>query len=108
MTRERLPLRRYNENEEIDFNGLTVAVSFGFTDDARIGEVFLSTRKVGTAFDTAVRDLAVMMSLGLQYGITPSVMARTLTANEAGEAEGLAGRIVEMMQLRLAEIGDLS
>jgi len=104
MSRERLNPRRYNENETIEFGGIDVAVSFGFTDDARIGEVFLSTRKVGTAMDTAVRDLAVLMSIALQYGATPTVIERSLTASEIGAPEGLAGKIIAMMKARTAEL----
>ncbi|MEC5289405.1 MULTISPECIES: hypothetical protein [unclassified Aurantimonas] len=104
--RERLPQRRYAESENIVFGGIDVAVSFGFTEDGRINEVFLSTRKIGTAIDTAVRDMAVILSIALQYGVTPTVVERSLTADEGGAPEGLAGKIVAMIIARQNEIGD--
>ncbi len=104
MTRERLPQRRYAESENIVFGGIDVAVSFGFTDDFRINEVFQSTRKVGTSMDTAVRDLAVLLSIALQYGVTPTVIERSLTADETGAPDGLAGKVIAMMKDRMAEI----
>ena len=100
MSRERLPNRRYAENADIVFGGIDVSVSFGFTEDERITEVFLSTRKVGTAMDIAVRDLAVLLSIAIQYGATPSVIKRSLTADERGLPEGLAGKIVAMIEER--------
>lgn len=102
MSRETLSARRYSENEDITFHGVTVSCSFGYTDDGRVGEVFLSTRKIGTGVDTAVRDLAVLLSLALQYGVTPSVIKRSLTADENGLPEGLAGRVVAMIEERSA------
>lgn len=103
MSRERLSPRRYAEHETIRFGGVDVDVSFGFTDDGRIGEVFLSTRKVGTPVDTATRDLAVLLSIALQYGVTPTVIERSLTADEGGSPEGLAGQVIAMINARTAE-----
>ncbi|KQT52200.1 MULTISPECIES: hypothetical protein [unclassified Aureimonas] len=100
MSREVLPHRRPSENEEIVFAGMPISVTFGYTDDARITEVFMSTRKVGTMMDIAVRDLAVTISLALQYGVTPTVLERSLTADESGKPEGLAGKIVAMIRER--------
>lgn len=102
--RERLPQRRYAENETIMFGGAEIAVSFGFTDDYRITEVFMSTRKVGTPFDTDVRDKAVLLSIALQYGATPTVIERTLTADETGRPEGLIGLVIARIKEREAEI----
>ncbi|MFY0735646.1 hypothetical protein [Aurantimonas sp. NFXS3] len=100
MTREALLQRRCCENEDIVFGGITVSVTFGYYDDGRIGEVFLSTRKIGTAMDTAVRDMAVLLSIALQYGVTPGVLRRSLTTTEIGAPEGLAGKIVSMIEER--------
>lgn len=100
MTRERLLDRRASENEDIIFAGVTVSVSFGYYDDGRIGEVFLSTRKIGSAVDTAVRDAAVLLSLLLQYGCSPKIIRRSLTADERGDPEGLAGQVVSLIEDR--------
>lgn len=102
MTRETLSPRRNSDNEDITFHGVTVSCSFGYTDDWRVGEVFLSTRKIGTGVDTSVRDTAVLLSLLLQYGCTPSVIKRSLTADEQGLPEGLAGKIAAMIEERSA------
>lgn len=94
MTRDPLFARRACENTDIVFNGMEVAVQFGFYEDGRIGEVFMSTRKVGTGFDVQVRDTAVCLSLMLQHGIPPKLMLRSLMVDELGRPEGQAGVIV--------------
>ncbi|WP_152045485.1 hypothetical protein [Aureimonas psammosilenae] len=104
MTREHLPNRRMSESHDLRFQGMDVQVSFGFTDDLRITEVFASTRKVGTTFDTMVRDTAVLLSINLQYGATPTVLERSLTMTEEGKPEGFAGLIIQTIKQREAEI----
>ncbi|KAA0970828.1 hypothetical protein FPY71_10150 [Aureimonas fodinaquatilis] len=104
MSRKHLPNRRPAENCDIWFQGMEVQVSFGWTDDERITEVFASTRKVGTSVDTMVRDTAVLISISLQYGVTPPILERSLTMDETGQAEGFAGVILKMIREREAEV----
>lgn len=104
MSRQHLPNRRPSESCDVIFQGMEVQVSFGWTDDLRITEVFASTRKVGTDFDVSVRDSAIQMSFNLQYGVTPSILRRSLTMNELGEPEGFTGLIVQMIIEREAEV----
>lgn len=104
MTRQHLPARRPAENVDVRFQGMDVSVSFGWSDDWRITEVFASTRKVGTTVDTMVRDIAVLLSIALQYGASPTVLERSLTMTEEGDPEGFAGLIVQMIKEREAEV----
>lgn len=102
--RERLPGRRENENESIVFAGIEIEVSIGFNDVLLPMEVFLSTKKVGSATDVSARDTAVLISLLLQYGCSATVIERSLTADETGAPEGLAGKIVAMIIARQKEM----
>lgn len=103
MTREVLPNRRPSENEEISFFGTPVSVSFGYYDDGRVAEVFLSTRKSGSAVDIAARDTAVLLSLLLQYGCSAQIIGRAITADAQGKPEGLAGTIARLVEERQRE-----
>ena len=95
-SRHSLPQRRMAENFDIGFGGQTVSVTFGrAVPDAPVTEVFLSTRKHGTALDTAVRDTAMLVSWLLQYGCPLARHAHALTRDETGVPEGLAGIIVD-------------
>lgn len=100
MSREHLPMRRYAENFEINFANVPVSVGFGYYDDGRIGEVFLSTKKAGSYVDTAARDTAVLMSLLLQYGASARIISNALTADAQGLPEGLAGKIAAIITER--------
>lgn len=95
--RDHLPQRRATETFEIDFSGVPISVSFGYYDDGRPGEVFLSTRKAGTAVDIASRDTAILMSLLLQYGCSPRIIQRALTRDAQGQPEGLAGMVAGIL-----------
>jgi len=97
MTRELLPSRRQAENFDISFHNVAVSVGFGYYDDGRVGEVFLSTRKAGSMVDISARDTAVLMSLLLQYGCSPKIIMRALTADAQGRPEGLAGIVAGMV-----------
>lgn len=101
MTRKILPDRRQSANEDVTFAGVQVSVSFGRYDDGRIGEVFLSTRKAGTAIDIACRDTAVLISLLLQHGCPASTIGRATTADAHGQPEGLAGIVAQLIEERM-------
>lgn len=98
MTREALSNRRPSQSLEINFSGVPVSVGFGYYDDGRIGEVFLSTRKAGTPVDVAARDTAVLISLLLQYGCSARIIGRAITADAQGHPEGLAGAVARLIE----------
>lgn len=100
MPRELLPQRRRGDNEEFWFNGIQFSATFGYYDDGRVGEVFLSTRKAGTAVDTTARDTAVLISMLLQHGCPVATIKGALTANAKGVPEGIAGAVAAMIEER--------
>lgn len=81
MTRQRLPNRRDNESREIETAGRYCLVMVGFDEDRRPREVFLSDldAKPGSGIDTLLADIAVLVSIGLQEGIPPADMAKSLS-----------------------------
>ena len=91
MPRERLADRRRSENFEFRFGTLPIYASVGYDSGQQVREVFLSTRKVGNGFDSACRDIAVLMSLLLQYGCPVDEIAHSLTREENGDPAGVAG-----------------
>jgi hypothetical protein len=90
--RERLPQRRAVEQVEIAWQGFGFVVGLGWK------EVFISSRaKTGSPVDVAARDIAILMSLALQYGCPVDVMERALTKGADGNPEGLAGEVARLM-----------
>ena len=68
MTRELLPNRRRSGTFKLRFGGQNAAyhVTCGYFNDGRLGEVFISTSKIGSAADAISRDCAILLSLALR------------------------------------------
>lgn len=101
ISRNPLVNRRPTETFELkspDFP--SVSVSFGYYPDGRIGEVFVTSRKIGTQFDAECSDAAVMLSVALQHGISPSSLYHSMHRTEDGRPVSVMGHIlVEMIRL---------
>lgn len=100
--RERLPMRR--GSKRIDFVHTTPALAqlnltatIGFYEDGRPGEVFLNTTKVGTDFDTATKDAAILLSFALQYGATLEDIRSSMTRDAQGKPEGVMGTLLDLL-----------
>jgi len=79
MSRMRLPNRRRHDVAEIEHGGFWVTVGVGRYADGRVGEVFINTRKGGTAIDTVLKDSAILLSLAPQFGADPADIRRVLS-----------------------------
>jgi hypothetical protein len=102
-TRDILPNRRIGENIEIRHGGQNTPfiITLGRYPDGRIGEVFISGSKSGTAFEAVARDGAILLSLCLQHGVPLERIKHAITR----EADGLASTIVGAVVDRLYMIG---
>jgi hypothetical protein len=67
--RERLPDRRRHDVVEVEHGGFKLTVGAGRYADGRLGEVFVSTHKGGTAIDIILKDSAILLSFALQAGV---------------------------------------
>lgn len=108
MSRERLLQRRYSETIDVRCNGISYVVTYGLYPDGRIGEVFMGMAKAaGTGADTNARDVAVLISLCLQHGVSLQNMLDATTKRADGEPEELAGVVVQKLIDRQAELARL-
>jgi len=64
--RERLPNRRHAETFSVEAMGLKFRATVGRYPDGRIGEIFLTNHKAGSAAGIMASDAAVMASIALQ------------------------------------------
>jgi ribonucleoside-diphosphate reductase alpha chain len=74
--RWRLPNRRGHELLDFEHGGISYTVGIGRSENGRLAEIFLNTRKHGTAIDVNARDAAVAASLLLQHGCPLDVASR--------------------------------
>jgi hypothetical protein len=87
-TRTRLPDRRASETFSIESGGLAHLATISRFPDGRLGEIFLTSHKVGSAADTAARDAAIACSIALQFGADVEIIRKALCRDSAGNANG--------------------
>jgi hypothetical protein len=95
--RKRLPNRRASETFAIQCNGLDYLATVSHYDDGRLGEIFLTNHKVGSAVDTAARDSAIVCSLALQHGANLKTVRKALCRDGRGKANGPLGVALDML-----------
>jgi hypothetical protein len=93
--RERLPNRRSAETWDLEALGLHFRASVGRYDDGRIGEIFLTNHKAGSAAGIMASDAAVLCSLLLQHGVSIDVIRHALMRDPRGKSVVWAGASVE-------------
>ena len=84
MSRCRLPDRRLAESFEFEHGTVSYVATVGRYADGRLGEIFLSCTKAGSALDSAARDAAIIASLALQHGADPEALRHALGRNSNG------------------------
>lgn len=83
-SRRRLPDRRCSVTEEIKINGQTYLATAGFDpDDHELLEVFISGVKEGSSMESLLGDLAVVISVALQSGVTIESLAKSVARTRA-------------------------
>lgn len=69
----------------------------GFYGDGRIGELFLSSEKVGSAADGIARDAGLLFSLLVQRGCPIDEIRDALTRGNDGKPDGVLGRALALI-----------
>jgi hypothetical protein len=95
--RQRLPYRREHEVLEFEHSGVIYTAGFGRFENGDLAEIFLNTRKHGTAVDVNARDAAVATSLLLQHGCHVDTLRKALTRNSDGSASGPLARALDLL-----------
>src|SRR5262245_40920122 len=97
--RNTLPQRRYSETIKFRFGGQNAAyhLTCGYFDDGTLGEVFLSTNKIGSSAEAIARDVAILISLSLQHHCSLETMKGALTREANGEPSSIAGAVIDRL-----------
>jgi ribonucleoside-diphosphate reductase alpha chain len=102
MIRERLPNRRSSETFALECAGLNYLATVSRFPDGRLGEIFLSNHKAGSAADTAARDAAIACSIALQFGADVETIRKALCRDSRGNASGPLGVALDLIAARAA------
>jgi hypothetical protein len=97
MTRQRLPYRRASETFALECAGLSYLATVSRFPDGRLGEIFLSNHKAGSAADTAARDAAIACSIALQFGADVETIRKALCRDSQGRASGPLGVALDIV-----------
>ena len=95
-TRHRLPDRHASETFNPQCAGLSYVATISRFGDGRIGEIFLTNHKAGSAADTAARDAAIVCSIALQFGADIETIRRALCRDGSGKASGPLGAALDL------------
>jgi hypothetical protein len=93
--RRRLPNRRGAVGFDLEVAGLRYHASVSRFDDGRWAEVFLDSRKAGSAADMAARDAGIAASIALQMGADPEVLRHALCRDVRGRAISPLGAVLD-------------
>ena len=101
MTRQHLPNRRPNESIAVEFEGARYTVTIGYRIDGKPAEVFCHGARIGSGMDRLLDDACVTLSLLLQYGVDPAVLAHSMGRLHNGDAAAsIIGAMVNIMAAR--------
>lgn len=95
--RTHLPNRRPAELFDFDLDGHLFQASISRFENGNVAEVFLSTGKSETLFESVSRDLAVTASLALQHGCDLETLAHALTRTSDSNPAGPLGKLLEVL-----------
>jgi len=96
-SRRRLPDRRGSETFAITCGGLNYVATVSRYDDGRLGEIFLTNHKAGSAAGIMASDAAIAASLALQYGCPVEVLHKALSRDSRGNATGPLGIALDLI-----------
>ena len=96
MTRCRLPNRRDNQTTDIVWQDQQIAACIGLDSERRPAEIFARLKKPGSDFDLILDDIGVLLSLLLQYGVTPEQLAYSVGRAD-GKPASVVGALVDLL-----------
>jgi hypothetical protein len=96
-SRQRLPDRRPHVSQSFEHNGVEYSLGVGHFGDGTVAELFLATRRYGTAADAAARDASIAASLALQFGCSLETLRGAVTRDADGHPSGALGAALDIL-----------
>jgi hypothetical protein len=94
-TRLILPNRRRCQTLDFEHAGQRHSLTFSRYHDGRPGEIFLSSRHIGSPLEAIARDAAVTVSIALQHGAPLATISGALTKDHGGGPATLLGAALD-------------
>lgn len=93
--RNRLPNRRRLVRHHLKVGEQTYAVDIGLSPLARPTELFITGPAAGSELAAITHDIATVISIALQHGVPPAVLAKSVARQP--------GRLTEKLEMGLVE-----
>ena len=95
--RQRLADRRYSELFEVEHDRVRFTVSYGRDSHGAIKEIFINGGKIGSGIETMFNDAATIMSIALQFGVSPKELLKSMRRDPSGKPASAIGLILADM-----------
>ncbi len=96
--RRRLPNRRWCSTQELHHLGTAYHVTIAVYADGQPGEVFIEGAKIGSAMSHLVHEVAVLISIAMQYQVPVPVMAAAVArVGVDGAPHSIAGAVLDLI-----------
>jgi hypothetical protein len=96
--RQRLPNRRPCSSLVFRHNGSPYNLTVGFYTDGQVGETFIDGPRIGSEMANLVHDVAVLVSIAIQYKVPVEVMRGAVGRPEVtGTAHSIAGAVLDLI-----------
>lgn len=93
--REPLPKRRAHESFDLSITSTpAMKIGLGFYGDGRVGEVFITSGKIGSAFEAEVSDAAVLISIAFQHGLNAAQLYHAMDRTPDGRPVSVVGHVL--------------
>ena len=93
--RRRLSNRRPGEIITVRHSGMSYLVSFSRFDDGSLAEVFVRCDKSASDLAEWARDVGILLSLSLQWGVPVETISAAQPRFATGQPSGLVGAILD-------------
>lgn len=95
--RTALPSRRSLVSIGFEFEGHKYHLGVGPYPNGRVGEVWLATAKASSALEALARDVAIVISVALQSGMTVATFQAAVQRRPDGGPTSLLGTVLDLI-----------
>ena len=97
IERAALPKRRPLVSLSFEYEGHGYHLGIGPYPDGRVGEIWLATHKTSSALEALARDVAIVISVALQSGLTVGPFQAAVQRRPDGGPASLLGTVLDLI-----------
>lgn len=96
-SRKVLPSRRDCQHFDFEFENHRWTASYAWLPDGNLAEIFLVNSKAGSGVEAYAQDMAVAVSIALQYGAPTETIRAAVGRNSRGEPRSPVGAALDIL-----------